>query len=35
MSLGIVKAVIFKLKDESGEIYYAYCVDKDTRIQKS
>lgn len=29
------KAVIFKLKDESGEIYYAYCVDKDTRIQKN
>ena len=28
------KAVIFQLKDESGEIYYAYCVDKDTRIQK-
>ena len=25
----------FKLKDESGEIYYAYCVDKDTRIQKN
>ena len=22
-------------KDESGEIYYAYCVDKDTRIQKN
>ena len=29
------KAVIFQLKDESGEIYYAYCVDKDTRIQKN
>ena len=29
------KAVIFKLKDESGEIYYAYCVDKDTLIQKN